>query len=90
MSRRDPHSAQVYERQNAIQGWNHEVIERQNVLLLGLGGIGCAAAMALCRLGVRSVIIVDIGTVEAHHLNRQSTKLLSTNCLTIVYDLVVP
>jgi adenylyltransferase/sulfurtransferase len=39
--------------------------------VLGVGGIGCAVSMALVRLGVRRVMLVDCDTVDASNLNRQ-------------------
>ncbi len=41
------------------------------VALLGLGGVGGAAAEALCRLGVGRLLLVDHDVVEESNLNRQ-------------------
>lgn len=39
--------------------------------VLGLGGVGSAAAEALCRAGVGHLLLVDHDTVDETNLNRQ-------------------
>lgn len=41
------------------------------ICVLGLGGVGGAAAEALCRAGVGHLILVDHDTVDITNLNRQ-------------------
>lgn len=41
------------------------------VAVLGLGGVGGAAAEALCRAGVGNLLLVDHDTVDETNLNRQ-------------------
>lgn len=41
------------------------------VAVLGLGGVGCAAAEALCRAGVGHILLVDHDTADITNLNRQ-------------------
>ena len=41
------------------------------VLLIGAGGIGCAAAAYLASSGVRHLVIADFDTVDASNLGRQ-------------------
>ena len=60
-----------FDRQRCIQGWNQNVVENQTCLVLGIGGIGCSVAMALMRVGVEKIILVDYDKVEATNLNRQ-------------------
>lgn len=51
-----------------------EAIERLSearVAVLGLGGVGGAAAEALCRGGVGHLLLVDHDTVDVTNLNRQ-------------------
>jgi len=40
-------------------------------LLLGVGGLGCTVAMALARLGVKKIILLDKDSVDISNLNRQ-------------------
>ena len=42
-----------------------------NVLLIGVGGIGCATAAYLASSGVGRLTVVDFDTVDATNLGRQ-------------------
>ncbi len=46
-------------------------IARSSALILGLGGLGCAAAVYLLSSGVRKLILVDDDKVESSNLQRQ-------------------
>ena len=46
-------------------------LERARVAILGLGGVGSAAAEALCRAGVGHLLLIDHDTVDETNLNRQ-------------------
>ncbi len=41
------------------------------VAVIGLGGVGAAAAEALCRSGIGSLLLVDADVVDVSNLNRQ-------------------
>jgi adenylyltransferase/sulfurtransferase len=47
-------------------------IESATVLLIGLGGIGCAAASYLASSGVGQLLLCDFDTVDATNLGRQT------------------
>jgi sulfur carrier protein ThiS adenylyltransferase len=49
----------------------HEKIKRSVVGIAGLGGLGSAVAIALARIGVGKLILVDFDVVEPSNLNRQ-------------------
>jgi sulfur carrier protein ThiS adenylyltransferase len=49
----------------------HEKIKRSVVGIAGLGGLGSAVAIALARIGVGTLILVDFDVVEPSNLNRQ-------------------
>ncbi len=49
----------------------HEKIKQATVGIAGLGGLGSAIAVALARIGVGKLILVDFDVVEPSNLNRQ-------------------
>lgn len=49
----------------------HHRIKPKTVGIAGLGGLGSAIAVALCRVGVGRLILVDFDVVEPSNLNRQ-------------------
>jgi sulfur carrier protein ThiS adenylyltransferase len=49
----------------------HQKIKNSIVGIAGLGGLGSAIAIALARVGVGSLILVDFDVVEPSNLNRQ-------------------
>ncbi|MDF7798090.1 sulfur carrier protein ThiS adenylyltransferase ThiF [Pontiellaceae bacterium B1224] len=49
----------------------HEKIKGATVGIAGLGGLGSAIAVALARIGVGKLILVDFDIVEPSNLNRQ-------------------
>ncbi len=51
-------------------------IKKQNVLLVGVGGVGGFALESLVRLGIQNITIVDADKIEESNLNRQ---LISTS-----------
>ena len=48
-----------------------EKIQSQNILLVGVGGVGGFALESLVRLGFQNITIVDADTIEESNLNRQ-------------------
>ncbi len=53
-------------------------LRRSRVAVLGLGGVGGAAAEQLCRAGVGGMLVVDFDVVAPSNLNRQVVALRST------------
>ena len=49
----------------------HQKIKRSVVGIAGLGGLGSTVAIALARIGVGTLILVDFDVVEPSNLNRQ-------------------
>ncbi len=49
----------------------HQKIKKSVVGIAGLGGLGSAIAIALARIGVGRLILVDFDVVEPSNLNRQ-------------------
>ena len=60
-----------FDRQRCIPDWNQSLISSQTALLLGVGGIGCSIALALARIGIKKMILIDYDKVEISNLNRQ-------------------
>ena len=55
-----------------------ERLKGSNVLVVGLGGVGGAAAEMICRAGIGSMTIVDGDTIQCSNINRQLPALNST------------
>lgn len=49
----------------------HQKIKQATVGIAGLGGLGSAVAVALARIGVGKLVLVDFDVVEPSNLNRQ-------------------
>ncbi|CAK8992526.1 unnamed protein product [Durusdinium trenchii] len=61
----------VFDRQRVIPGFDQGLMERQDCLVLGAGGIGQNVALTLARLGVRRITLVDNDLYVASNLTRQ-------------------
>lgn len=55
-----------------------EALERANVLVVGLGGVGAYAAEMVARAGVGRMTVADADTVSTSNINRQLVALHST------------
>jgi adenylyltransferase/sulfurtransferase len=63
-----------YSRQILLAGFDlekQEILMNSSILIIGVGGLGCAAAQYLVASGVGCVTIVDDDTVESTNLQRQ-------------------
>ena len=63
-----------YDRQMMIRGWGHEAqakLKLASVVVAGLGGLGCPAAIYLCAAGVGRIRMIDKERVDLNNLNRQ-------------------
>jgi sulfur carrier protein ThiS adenylyltransferase len=49
----------------------HRALKRATVGIAGLGGLGSSCAVALCRMGVGTLVLADFDVVEPSNLNRQ-------------------
>jgi tRNA A37 threonylcarbamoyladenosine dehydratase len=72
----------IYQRTALLLG--DEALQRlrkAHILVLGVGGVGGAAAEQLCRMGVGQLTLLDGDTVDPTNLNRQVAALHSTKGL---------
>ncbi len=63
-----------YNRQIVLRGFDFDGQERlkaSHALIVGLGGLGCAAAPWLASAGVGSLTLLDFDTVSHSNLQRQ-------------------
>jgi len=63
-----------YNRQIVLKGFDfdgQEKLKASHVLIVGLGGLGCAAAQYLAAAGVGSLTLLDFDTVSLSNLQRQ-------------------
>ena len=63
-----------YNRQIVLRGFDFDVQEKlkaSSVLIVGLGGLGCAAAPYLASAGVGHLTLLDFDTVSLSNLQRQ-------------------
>ena len=64
-----------YNRQIVLRGFDfdgQEALKAARVLVVGLGGLGCAAAQYLAAAGVGSMALLDFDTVSVANLQRQT------------------
>lgn len=48
----------------------YQKITNSNILMIGVGGIGCELLKVLTNSGYRKMTILDLDTIEATNLNR--------------------
>ncbi|MDR3433183.1 MAG: molybdopterin-synthase adenylyltransferase MoeB [Rouxiella aceris] len=64
-----------YNRQIVLRGFDfdgQEKLKASQVLIVGLGGLGCAAAQYLAAAGVGTLTLVDFDSVSLSNLQRQT------------------
>jgi len=61
----------VYDRQLRLSFWQQDIIDRANVLVIGVGALGCEITKNLALAGIGRINIVDCDKVEVSNLNRQ-------------------
>ena len=55
-----------------------DLLRRQRILIVGVGGVGAYAAEMLVRAGIGNLTIIDSDSVAASNINRQLVALHST------------
>ena len=68
-----------YERTELLVGTEGlQGLQKARILIVGLGGVGAAAAEMLCRAGVGELTLADYDKVSATNINRQLIALNNT------------
>lgn len=63
-----------YDRQITLRGFDidkQQLLKNSSALIIGLGGLGCAASLYLATSGVGKLTLVDFDTISKSNLNRQ-------------------
>lgn len=71
-----------FTRIEALMGKDFEEIKRASVAIIGVGGVGSHAAMALARTGIEKLILMDPDTIKTSNFNRHAqgfTRYLGVN-----------
>ena len=63
--------SRMYARQQLIDGWNQEVIDKGKIMIIGVGALGCEIAKDFALMGIGKLILVDLDTIETSNLSRQ-------------------
>lgn len=66
----------MFERLELLIGDNITKLNKANILLIGLGGVGGYIFECLIRSGIKNITIIDYDKIELSNLNRQ---ILATN-----------
>ena len=53
-------------------------IEKEKILIVGVGGVGGACAVSLIRSGIKNIVIIDFDIVDVSNINRQVVAFNST------------
>jgi molybdopterin/thiamine biosynthesis adenylyltransferase len=59
------------DRQLRLPGWNQNLLKESNVVIVGIGGLGTEIAKNLAMVGVGTLHLIDMDTIEFSNLNRQ-------------------
>ncbi|UCC19220.1 MAG: ThiF family adenylyltransferase [Promethearchaeota archaeon] len=63
--------SRMYARQQLIDGWDQEILDRGTVMIIGVGALGCEIAKDFALMGIGKLILVDLDTIETSNLSRQ-------------------
>ena len=65
---------QIFSRQLILKDFsekNFKFIQKQNVVIVGVGGIGCPVAQYLIATGIKNLTLIDNDIIQFSNLNRQ-------------------
>ena len=65
---------QIFARQLILKEFDEKIfdfIQKQHVVIIGMGGIGCPAAQYLLSTGIKNLTLIDNDIIQLTNLNRQ-------------------
>ena len=65
---------EIFSRHLILKEFNERAfkkLQKQNIVLIGLGGIGCPAAQYLVSSGIKNLKLIDGDIIQKTNLNRQ-------------------
>ena len=63
--------SRMFARQQLIDGWDQDVINKGVIMIVGVGALGCEIAKDFALMGINKLILVDLDTIETSNLSRQ-------------------
>ncbi len=63
--------SRMFARQQLIEGWSQEILDKGCILIIGVGALGCEIAKDFALMGIGTLILVDLDTIETSNLSRQ-------------------
>jgi molybdopterin/thiamine biosynthesis adenylyltransferase len=63
--------ARMFARQQLIDGWDQEIMDKGCIMIVGVGALGCEIAKDFALMGIKKLILIDLDTVETSNLSRQ-------------------
>ena len=63
--------SRMFARQQLIDGWDQDVVNKGCIMIVGVGALGCEIAKDFALMGIGKLILVDLDTIETSNLSRQ-------------------
>ncbi|MFX0041826.1 MAG: ThiF family adenylyltransferase [Candidatus Hodarchaeota archaeon] len=63
--------SRMFARQQLIDGWSQDILDKGCILIIGVGALGCEIAKDFALMGIGKLILVDLDTIETSNLSRQ-------------------
>ena len=71
VNKEDIKKSRMYARQQLIDGWDQEIVNKGCVMIVGVGALGCEIAKDFALMGIGKIVLVDLDTIETSNLSRQ-------------------
>lgn len=63
--------SRMFARQQLIDGWDQDVINKGVIMIVGVGALGCEIAKDFALMGIGKLVLIDLDTIETSNLSRQ-------------------